>query len=68
MDHAVANAVRWGVPLRDAVRMASTTPARLAGLSDRGELRPGLRADLCVLLEGQAAMTLVAGRVVWQRA
>jgi N-acetylglucosamine-6-phosphate deacetylase len=68
MDHAVVNAVRWGVPLRDAVRMASTTPARLAGLSDRGELRPGLRADLCVLLEGQAAMTLVAGRVVWQRA
>jgi len=68
MDCAVTNVVRWGVPLRDAVRMASTTPARAVGLVDRGEIRPGLRADVCVLEEGKAALTLVAGQVAWQRA
>ncbi len=67
MDEAVRNAIRWGVPLRDAVRMASTTPARVLGLEDRGLLRPGLRADLCVLVEGRAAFTVVAGEVVWDR-
>lgn len=65
MDRAVWNAARWGVPLRDAVRMASTTPARVLRLQDRGELRPGLRADLCVLVSGRAALTVVGGRVVW---
>ncbi|MDQ7801364.1 MAG: N-acetylglucosamine-6-phosphate deacetylase [Armatimonadota bacterium] len=65
MDEAVDNATRWGVPLRDAVRMATTTPARVLRLEDRGLLRPGLRADLCVLVEGRAALTVVAGEVVW---
>lgn len=38
-----------GIPLPDAVRMTSATAARLLGLRDRGELRPGLRADLVEL-------------------
>ncbi|MGW8572900.1 N-acetylglucosamine-6-phosphate deacetylase [Streptomyces niveus] len=38
-----------GLPLADAVRMTSGTAARLLGLRDRGELRPGLRADLVEL-------------------
>ncbi|MEV0776447.1 N-acetylglucosamine-6-phosphate deacetylase [Streptomyces sp. NPDC050428] len=38
-----------GLPLADAVRMTSTTAARLLGLPDRGALRPGLRADLVEL-------------------
>lgn len=68
MDQAVWNATGWGVPLGHAVRMASTTPARVLGLQDRGELRAGLRADLCVLVSGRAVLTLVAGRVVWEAA
>ncbi|MDR5683629.1 MAG: N-acetylglucosamine-6-phosphate deacetylase [Armatimonadota bacterium] len=65
MDTAVANAVRWGIPMRDAVRMAAATPARLLGLSDRGRIEAGMRADLCVLgPDGRAALTLVAGRIV----
>lgn len=35
-----------GCSLADAVKMASANPARLNGLTDRGELEPGLRADL----------------------
>ena len=35
-----------GCSLADAVKMASTNPAKLYHLSDRGELLPGKRADL----------------------
>jgi len=35
-----------GVPLPEAVRMASLNAAQAAGLDDRGEIAPGKRADL----------------------
>lgn len=38
-----------GLSLEEAVRMSATTPAALLGLSDRGAISPGLRADLLVL-------------------
>lgn len=34
------------VTLPDAIRMVTATPARAAGLDDRGSIAPGLRADL----------------------
>jgi N-acetylglucosamine-6-phosphate deacetylase len=49
MDQAVRNAVRCGVTLASAVQMASRAPARYLGLSDRGALEVGLRADMVVL-------------------
>ncbi len=49
MDEALRRAVAAGVPLPEASRMASLTPAHSVGLRDRGELRPGLRADLITL-------------------
>ncbi|MEV4281348.1 N-acetylglucosamine-6-phosphate deacetylase [Actinoplanes xinjiangensis] len=50
MDVALHNAVAAGLPLVDAVAMASTTPARLLGLADRvGALVPGLRGDVVVM-------------------
>jgi N-acetylglucosamine-6-phosphate deacetylase len=52
MAGAVARMVReCGVPLADAVRAASTTPADLLGLADRGRLAPGAAADLVLLRE-----------------
>lgn len=57
-----------GCTLAEAIRMASTNPARLYGLADRGELRPGLRADLIVFRPGATDLaidrTFVAGRLV----
>lgn len=41
-----------GVPLADAARAGATTPSRLLGLKDRGELAAGLRADLLELSPG----------------
>ena len=50
MDLALRNTVAAGIPLPDAVAMASTTPARALGLADQvGALEAGLRADLLVL-------------------
>ena len=49
MDEALRRAVAAGIPLAAASMMASATPARTLGLSDRGALEPGLRADLVVL-------------------
>ncbi|BDT93843.1 N-acetylglucosamine-6-phosphate deacetylase [Nocardia sputorum] len=43
----VARAVREsGVPLRDAVRAATSVPAAALGLTDIGDLRPGRFADI----------------------
>ena len=50
MDGAIRNVVAaCGVALTAAVTSASATPARLLGLSDRGVIQPGRRADLVAL-------------------
>lgn len=54
-DLCLAQAVRFlvremGVPVADAVTMASETPAAFLGLADRGRLAVGARADLVLLL------------------
>jgi N-acetylglucosamine-6-phosphate deacetylase len=66
MDVLVRNVVEWGlVPLTEAVRMASTVPARIVGLEGRkGRIAPGYDADLVVLDNGlEVAMTCVRGRI-----
>ena len=47
----VRNCVNAGVPLADAVCMASTTPASVLGRTDVGVLRQGCRADVVVANE-----------------
>ncbi|GAB1110946.1 MAG: N-acetylglucosamine-6-phosphate deacetylase [Shewanella algae] len=50
MTTAVRYAVKvLGIPLEQAVAMASSTPAAFAGLNDRGMLAEGMRADLLLL-------------------
>ena len=50
LDRAVANVVaHCRVPLDRAVAAASTNPARLLGLDDRGALAAGRRADIAAL-------------------
>ncbi len=67
MDQAISNLVGWGITLRDAVVSSSQVPARLLGVTDRGALTPGLRADLCVLgRDGRATFTLVDGRIAYE--
>ncbi|MQA27767.1 MAG: amidohydrolase family protein [Micromonosporaceae bacterium] len=51
MDAALRRAVAAGIPIADAAAMAASTPARALGLTDRGAVAGGLRADLVVLDE-----------------
>jgi N-acetylglucosamine-6-phosphate deacetylase len=70
-DDLVRNAVAWlPVTLPEALRMVCRNPARVLGLDGRkGSLRAGVDADLVVLDDGlRVVMTLVRGRIVYQRA
>lgn len=59
-----------GCSLAKAIQMASTNPARLHNLNDRGKLEPGKRADIILFsLSGfkmNLKTTIVAGKVVYQ--
>lgn len=60
----VARMARFG--LREVAAMASLTPARVLGLSDRGRLAPGYRADLAVLAADFSPLeTLSLGETIW---
>ena len=69
LERGVQNAMRFaGLSREAAVRLATENVADALRLSDRGRIRPGLRADLCLLGEsGEAALTMVQGRIVFER-
>lgn len=61
MAEAVRNAVQLaGIPLVDALRMATATPAACMRFTDRGRIAAGCRADLVAL---DADLRIIA---VWQ--
>jgi N-acetylglucosamine-6-phosphate deacetylase len=60
MDRAVQNVASLGVPAARAVRYATANPARVLGVSERGRITPGARADLVAL-----APDTLAVRAVW---
>jgi N-acetylglucosamine-6-phosphate deacetylase len=53
----------------EAIQMASTNPARLYGLTDRGSIEPGKRADLILFEIGESELlikkTYVEGKLVY---
>lgn len=65
MDRAVRNVMQFaGWNLQEAVRLASTNPARLAGLDTRGELKAGCKADAVVLNgSGEVQATMIGGAI-----
>jgi len=69
MDRAVRNIVEFvGVPLAEAVRMATLTPARATGAEERkGSIEPGKDADLVLFSEEMSVeATVVGGEVVFR--
>ncbi|WP_414694731.1 N-acetylglucosamine-6-phosphate deacetylase, partial [Paenibacillus sp.] len=65
MNEALAKTVRAGIPLRDAVRMATETPADLLGLPGKGRIAPGADADLVLMNERfEVLRTWVGGKLV----
>lgn len=70
MSQAVANAAKFlGIPLADAIAMASAIAAESLGLQDsRGSLAPGKLADLVIMDENvQILMTIARGRIAFQQ-
>lgn len=60
-----------GCPLKDAIQMASTNPAEMFSLNERGKIEPGKRADLILFTMENNEMTIqqtfVAGESVYIR-
>ena len=69
MVQAVSNLVQWtDASFGEAVQCATSTPAFLLGLDDRGRVEDGLRADLTVLdADNQVVFTMVDGEVAYRR-
>jgi N-acetylglucosamine-6-phosphate deacetylase len=68
MASAVRNAVqRIGIPLEEALNMASSVPAEFLGTGqERGRIAPGLDADLVLLdRDLQVRATWIRGEVEW---
>ncbi|MEU8223244.1 amidohydrolase family protein [Kribbella sp. NPDC048915] len=72
---SLLDCLRWatgpgGLPLETAVAMATSTPAKLLGLTDRGRLEIGARADLLQLRRdtagglGEPVAVVVNGKLV----
>ena len=59
LDRAIANVAALGLPVERAIEMATTIPAEVLGLRDRGRLAPGTRADLVALDPASLAVQAV---------
>ncbi len=71
VSSCVMNMMKFtGCSLSEAIKMASSNPARALGLEDRGSIAPGKRADLILfsLENGKMVIhqTIVAGKVVYE--
>lgn len=69
MMGAVRNAVKYGgLPLADAVRLATLNPAALLGIEGRkGSLAPGRDADLVVFDRSfEVKLTMISGRITYR--
>lgn len=69
LERAVRNVMHFaGITLSQAVHMATANVADALGLCDRGRIRTGLRADLCLLDRNlEVAKTMVAGKFEFER-
>jgi N-acetylglucosamine-6-phosphate deacetylase len=67
MASAVRNAVQLvGIPLEEALRMASARPADVLGERERGRIAPGMHADLVLLDQTlQVRATWIGGEAAW---
>jgi N-acetylglucosamine-6-phosphate deacetylase len=65
MNEALRYTVETGIPLLDAVKMASTTPANILGLQQKGTITSGFDADLVLLDdEFKVCWTIVDGKIL----
>jgi N-acetylglucosamine-6-phosphate deacetylase len=68
LDQALRNLVAFtGCSAAEAIGAATANPAAVLGLTDRGTVAAGARADLVVLdPELRVQMTIIGGRIAWK--
>ncbi len=68
LDQAIRNLVSLGIPLRDAVLMASEVPASVLRRRDLGRIAPGARADLVLFdRDLRVRAVYVSGRIAYKK-
>ncbi|MDR0898586.1 MAG: N-acetylglucosamine-6-phosphate deacetylase [Oscillospiraceae bacterium] len=69
LNHAVTNLAKHAaLPLYEAVRYASHSPAKAIGEANKGTLEPGMDADIVLMdVDCEVSRTIVRGRTVYQR-
>ena len=70
LDQMVANLVKdCNIPLVDAVRMASLTPAEVIGIDNEyGSICVGKKADLCFMDKDLSVLqTVISGKISYKK-
>jgi N-acetylglucosamine-6-phosphate deacetylase len=70
MNNTIKNMItHTGIPLKDAVMMASSNPARAIKISNKkGEIKEGMDADIAVFDEDVTVfMTIVGGEIIYEK-
>lgn len=67
-DRLVRNAIIAGASLENAVKMMTATPAKLTGMTDRGEIAVGKRADFTVFDDEINIIAVISGgKIIYER-
>ncbi len=67
-DRLVRNMIHMAeVPIHEAVKMATKTPAKIMNFKDRGTLTPGLRADIILFNDNiDVSFSMVNGKIMFE--
>ncbi|MBQ8954355.1 MAG: amidohydrolase family protein, partial [Clostridia bacterium] len=65
MSRLVRTLVKAGIPIRDAIRMATDTPARRIGAAKKGRVAAGYDADLLLLDDSlRVSLVMAKGKII----
>ncbi|MBQ1258245.1 MAG: N-acetylglucosamine-6-phosphate deacetylase [Clostridia bacterium] len=68
-DRLVRNMINMAeVPVHEAIKMATKTPAKIMNFTDRGTLTPGLRADIILFNDNiDVSLVMVGGKEIYHK-
>ena len=68
-DRLVRNMINMAeVPIHEAIKMATKTPAKIMNFTDRGTLTPGLRADIILFNDNiDVSLVMVGGKEIYHK-
>lgn len=68
MIDGIKNLAAWGLPLEQAVKMASTNPALVHHIAHKGQIAPGYDADLVVFNQDfHIIHTIIDGKIIQEK-